>query len=275
MEQPGAVDVPDAVKVSSPETGEFWEIPILFSDEHLLALNKPAGLLVSPDPNQAERASLMPLLHRGIERGAPWAKELGVDYLTNPHRLDAEASGVILLARQKEALSSLLTQFGGDHPCRRYVALVRGVAPLDQFDTEAKLAPHPAQLGVMRVDPKEGKRSRTEFAVRERFDGYILLDCAPVPDRPHQISAHLRHLRLPVVGDALYGGRGLYLSTLKPDYRLKKDEEERPLIDRPAVHAEKMEFTHPATGAAMTLSAGWPKDLTASIKYLRRYAVLT
>jgi RluA family pseudouridine synthase len=264
--------VPDAVKLSSAATGEFWEIPVIYEDDHVLALNKPAQLLVSPDRCDPKRPNLLQLLHRGIERGAPWARQRGLAYLMNAHRLDFGTSGVILLAKTKPALVALATQFADGEPRLIYAAIVRGVAPANTFETDAKLAPHPLQMGVIRVDPKEGKRSRTIFAMREQFSGFLLLECRPLPDRPHQIRAHLKHLRLPLVGDDVYGGRPLFLSTLKTDYEPKRDQEERPLMARTALHMEQVIIDHPATGAKMTLQAPWPKDLTASIKYLRRYA---
>ena len=89
------------IKLSSPATSEFWEIPILFEDSHLLALDKPAGLPVSPDRTDLQRPNLMKLLHRDLARGAAWAKKRGLVYLMNAHRLDLPASGVLLLAKDK------------------------------------------------------------------------------------------------------------------------------------------------------------------------------
>ena len=100
------------IKLSSPATKGFWEIPVLFEDEHLLALDKPSGLLTSPDRYDAERPNLMKLLHAGIAEGKPWAKERGLTYLSNAHRLDFETSGVILLAKNKETLVKLADMFG-------------------------------------------------------------------------------------------------------------------------------------------------------------------
>ena len=83
------------IKLSSPATREFWEIPVLFEDEHLLALDKPAGLLTSPDRYDPQRPNLMKLLHAGIAAGKPWARERNLEYLSNAHRPDFETSGVI------------------------------------------------------------------------------------------------------------------------------------------------------------------------------------
>jgi len=268
------VSVGQAIKLSSPETGQFWEIPVLWEDDVLLALNKPAGLLVSPGRDDADRPSLMKLLHRGIERGAPWAKSRGLGWLMNAHRLDGAATGVLLLARTKPALAALADQFGAAKPHTTCLALVRGSKTEDTFATDASLAPHPLQTGVMRVDMKTGKPARTEFTMRERFAaaGCLLLECRPFSGRTHQIRVHLKHLRLPIIGDAIYGGPPLLLSSLKPGYRLKPGQTERPLISDAALHCEQLIITHPASGMEIKITAPWPKDLAVAIKYLRRYA---
>ncbi len=263
--------VSEIVKLSSPATREFWEIPILFEDADLFALSKPSGLLVSPDRYDPERPNLMKLLHRDIARGAGWAKERGLTYLMNAHRLDFETSGAILLAKNKPALVHLANQFGDGHTAKTYVALSRGSSAEDEFFTDAKLAPNALRPGVMRVDTKNGKKSRTDFKVRERFSGYILLECRPLTGRTHQIRVHLKQLGLPIVGDEVYGGPPLLLSRLKADYRLKAGREERPLIERVALHAEKLAVAQPTSGAEVTIHAPWPKDLTVAVKYLRRY----
>ena len=131
------------IKLSSPATKEFWEIPVLFEDGDLLVLDKPSGLLVSPDRLNAERPSLMKLLHGGIELQKPWAKERNLTYLANAHRLDFETSGVLLLAKNKPALVELANLFGSEKPLKKYIALAWGNPPAQHFDVDAKLAPHP------------------------------------------------------------------------------------------------------------------------------------
>ncbi len=265
----------DTIKLSSPETKEFWEIPVLFEDAHLLALNKPSRLLTSPDRYDPARPNLMKLLHGHIARGALWARERQLGYLANAHRLDFETSGVILLAKDKPALVALADQFGSEKPLKVYLALVQGTPPEAAFDVDLKLAPHPVKIGLMRVDEKQGKRARTHFEVLERFSGYTLMKCQPATGRTHQIRVHLRQKALPVVGDALYGGKPLLLSSLKPQYRLKPKAVERPLIDRVALHAQELTLVHPFLGTTVTITAPWPKDLTVAAKYLRRYASLS
>ncbi len=259
------------IKLSSPATHEFWEIPVLFEDEHLLALDKPSGLLTSPDRYDPERTNLMKLLHAGIRDGKPWVKERRLDYLMNAHRLDFETTGVLLLAKNKATLVQLANLFGSEKPVKRYVAIAASAPADDHFEIDAKLAPHPTRVGFNRVDPKRGKKSKTCFTVLERFSGYTLLQCEPQTDRTHQIRVHLRHAGMPIVGDALYGGKPLFLSALKPDYHVKKGETERPLIGRLALHAVELELPHPVSGSLVKITAPRPKDFSVAVKYLRRF----
>ena len=266
--------VSEAIKLSSPATREFWEIPVLFEDEHLLALDKPASLLTSPDRYDAARPNLMKLLHAGIEQQKPWARERHLTYLSNAHRLDFETSGIILLAKNKPALVTLANLFGSERPLKKYTALAWGNPPEKDFVVDAKLAPHPIKIGEMRVDPKNGKKSKTQFEVVEQYSDWCLLRCSPLTGRTHQIRIHLKHAGFPIVGDQLYGGKQLWLSRLKRDYRLKPGREERPLMARVALHAEELSLPHPVTGENIVIKSEWPKDIRVAMKYLRQYARL-
>jgi RluA family pseudouridine synthase len=260
------------IKLSSPATKEFWEIEVAFEDEHLLALNKPPCLLTSPDRYDPNRPNLMKLLHHGIAEGKPWAADRKLSYLSNAHRLDFETSGVILLAKSKPVLVQLADLFGTDQPVKIYVALLPGTPPQPRWEVDASLAPHPTKLGLMRVDPKNGKTSRTAFEVREQFRGCSLVQCRPFTGRTHQIRVHLKHWGLPICGDELYGGGPLLLSAMKSAYRLKPGKTERPLISTTALHAESLTLPHPVTGAEVTMTAPWPKDFAVAVKNLRRHA---
>ncbi len=268
--RPGCVSA--ALKLSSPATHQFWEIPVLHEDEHLLALDKPGDLPVSPRPEAPDQPGLVPLLHAGIASGKPWAVSNGRTWLRAAHRLDAEASGVLLLAKSRAVLATLRQWFGAEHPGRKFVALVHGAPAEDRFEVDAPLGRHPAMPGRTRVDLRHGKRSRTLFEVLERFNGWTLLQCEPLADRPHQVRVHLRRAGLPLAGDRLYGGPLLLLSRLKRDYRLKPNQIEHPLTPRAALHAHALALPHPVSGQMLTLAAPWPKELTVAVRYLRRYA---
>jgi RluA family pseudouridine synthase len=260
------------VKLSSPATGGFWEIPVLFEDGQVLALDKPAGLLTSPDRLAPERPSLMQLLHAGIAAGKPWARERNLTYLANAHRLDLDTSGVLLLAKNKAALVALADEFGSERAVRKYLALVQGVPLPAQFFAAEKISSHPQLPGHMRIDPRNGKKARTEFAVLEKFSRWSLVHCTPLMERPQQISLHLGHAGFPIVGDEMHGGKKLWLSRLKRDFRLKPGHEERPLISGAALHLEEMVLAHPVTHEPFTVRSEWPKPLRVAVKYLRQYA---
>jgi RluA family pseudouridine synthase len=260
------------IKLSAPETGDYWEIPVLHEDEHLLALDKPTQLLTSPDRYDPERPNLMKLLHRDIGRNAPWVRERGVSYLANAHRLDFETSGVILLAKNKPALIGLANLFGSERASKKYLALVHGNPGQETFAVSKRLAPHPVKIGTIRVDEKHGKKSVTDCRVLERFRHHTLVECLPRTGRTHHIRVHLRSVGFPLVADTLYGGKPLLLSRLKPGYRPKPDEPEKPLMGRVALHAAELSVSHPVSGVLVTITAPTPKDLLVSLKYLRRFS---
>jgi RluA family pseudouridine synthase len=262
----------ESIKLSSPATREFWEITVLFEDGALLALDKPAGLLLQPDRSDPQRPSLMKLLHTGIAEKKPWAQQRLLSYLMPAHRLDFETGGVLLFAKNKSTLVALANLFGSNCPLLTCHALVHGRPTGAAFEVDVPLAPHPAQAGLVRVDRTRGKRSQTRCELLETFSGYSLLQCRPLTGRAHQIRVHLQHHGLPVVGDSVYGGKPLLLSTLKPGFYLKPQRTERPLLARAALHAAQLAFEHPQTGAPVTIEAPQPKDLRVALKYLRRYA---
>ncbi|HYE31112.1 MAG TPA: RluA family pseudouridine synthase [Methylomirabilota bacterium] len=260
------------IRLAWPETRESWEIPVLYEDSELLAVDKPAGLLASPDRYNPKRPNLMKLLHHEIARGAEWARERQITYLFNAHRLDFETSGIMLLAKNKPALVDLANQFGSNLPNKTYVAIVIGAPPEDRWTISAKLAPHPVKLGQMHVEPRRGKKSVTHFETVERFRGFALVKCLPETGRTHQIRVHLKWSKLPIASDTIYGGTPLLLSQIKRRYHRKDTEEERPLIARTALHAERLAVDHPTTKERVEIQAPWPKDFEVAVKYLRKFA---
>jgi 23S rRNA-/tRNA-specific pseudouridylate synthase len=124
----------------------------------------------------------------------------------------------------------------------------------------------------VRVDPENGKKSKSSFEVVERFSGFTLLKCIALTDRPHQLRVHLQNSGLRVVGDELYGGAPLLLSKLKRDFYLKRGKVERPLISAPALHCEQLTLPHPVSGETVVIKSPMPKDFVVALKYLRLYA---
>ena len=259
------------LKLSAPTAKEYWEVPVLFEDEHLLAISKPASLLTSPDRYDPKRANLMRMLLEGVERQVPWAVERGIKYIANAHRLDFETTGILLLAKDRPTLVSLANQFGAMKPSKTYVALAMGVPTEDAFTVDLRLSPDPRRVGLMRWT-RTGKPSVTNFNVKEKFAGASLIECRPLTGRTHQIRVHLRARGHPIYGDEAYDGELLLLSQIKRGYRPKSGQGERSLTPTVALHAWKLELPHPVGGAMVQVEAPWPKDLTVALKYLRQYA---
>lgn len=261
-----------AIKLSSPATREFWEIEVLHEDAQLLAINKPARLLTSPDRYDPARPNLMRLLLDGVAAGKPWARARGLTYLANAHRLDFETTGILLLAKDRPSLITLANHFGSEIPKKTYFAIVHGTPAEDEFTVDAALAADRFKLGLMRVN-RAGKKSRTDFRVLEKFAGCSLLECRPHTGRTHQIRVHLQHAGHPIYGDPLYGGDWLLLSTIKRgNYHLKRGRTERPLIGSLALHAAKLDLPHPADAHPVHIEAAPPREFNVALKYLRRYA---
>jgi RluA family pseudouridine synthase len=264
--------VPAPLKLSSPETREFWEIAVLHEDARLFVIDKPARLLVQPDPDAPERPSLMQLLHAAIAAGKPWAVERGISYLANVHRLDFEASGALVLAKDKDAHEQLGNLFGSEKPVLEYLALVNGTPQEPEFTIEAPLLPHPMQPGVMRVDFNEGKKTITRFELVESFNGYSWMRCIPVTQRVHQVRAHLKWAKIPVCSDEAYQGKPLWLSRIKRHYTLKPNKDERPLTPRLALHVARLTLPDASGGEPLVIECPLPKDLQVALKYLRKFA---
>ena len=196
----------------SIELGSGTRIPILYEDRSVLAVDKPAGWLLAPSHWRQTRRNLQAELEAEIEAGAFWARARNVKFLRFVHRLDAETSGVLLLARSRGAVAPLSALFEQRAVTKRYLAVVRGVPPRPHWRCRAPIAPDPATPGLMRVDRRHGKEAETSFAVlasRRHPDwGEVsLIEAQPLTGRTPQIRVHLLEGGHPVVGDWAYGGR--------------------------------------------------------------------
>ena len=240
--------------------------PIIFEDEALIAFDKPGGLPVAPGRGGPRGENLIDLVL------AKWGSGVA-----NVHRIDTEMSGLVLCAKTKPALDFLSGQFQSKTVGKTCHALTAGVPAADDFTMELVMKEDEARPGVMCVVKKHGQASRTDFTVREKFPqptgraSFAWVECRPLTGRPHQIRLHLATGGTPVLNDPLYGNEAkLLLSDLKRGYKGRADE--RPLIDRLALHAGGLTFTHPLTREPMTLTVPWPDDLAVALKYLRKFA---
>jgi RluA family pseudouridine synthase len=239
--------------------GKPHPIEILWQDEALLVVNKPAGLPCLVDGYKPEAPYLLGLLKKGF------------DPIWVVHRLDRFTSGVIIFARSAEAHQALNKQFEKRTVIKIYHALINGDPSWDRKTIKIRLRPNGDRMHRTVVDPRSGKSAITEIRILERFGRYSLVEARPKTGRTHQIRAHLAYKNHPITADILYGGGpGILLSTIKTDYQAK-ERGERPILNRLGLHACRLEILHPINGQTLNFEAPYPKDIRLSLKYLRRF----
>ena len=232
-------------------------IDIIFENDDLIVLNKPAGLLSIPD-RFGKEASLKSLLQAKYPS------------IFTVHRLDQQTSGLIVFAKNAEAHQQLSELFEGRTIEKKYVGLVNGRPPQEGV-IEENMMEHPIRKGYMMIHAK-GKESKTSYEVVKYFKQYAWVNFQIHTGRTHQIRVHAKHIGHTIVSDDLYGdGEKLKLSSIKKkNFKLAKiEEEERPLMGRQALHAASVQFEY--KGKELLLEAPLPKDLSATLKQLEKW----
>lgn len=187
------------------ELGDGSKIPILYEDRSVLAIDKPAGWMLVPHSWQKTNRNLQAALVSSIAAGDFWARSRGLKFLRHVHRLDADTSGVLLLARSQGALDTFGRLFESRQMHKTYLAVVEGGPKDEEWICRLKIGPDPEQIGRMRIDPHEGKDAETHCQVVQRGPQATLVTVRPITGRTHQIRLHLAASGLPVLGDPLYG----------------------------------------------------------------------
>lgn len=232
---------------------------ILFENQDYIVINKPSGVSSLDDRQpDGQRFSVLSLARA---------------YTPDPqlcHRLDRETTGVLAIAKNPAAYRHLAMQFEHRQTIKRYHAVVGGV---HGFDGEAVYMPILAlpRDGLVRLDKQRGKEAETVFYTLEAFRHHTLVECIPITGRMHQIRIHLSFLKAPIVADPAYGGKDVLLSSLKRNFNLKKDTDERPLMQRVALHAHSLTFDL-LDGERVRIEAPYPKDFDVLVKLLRKHA---
>ena len=244
---------------AKPAEAKPEDIPleIIYEDECLLVLNKPAGLVVHPAAGNEEHTLVNALLHhcKGELSGIGGVARPGI-----VHRLDKETSGCLVVAKNDETHTALSAQFAGRSVEKIYLAIVCGVLPRDKGDIHAAIARHPTHRKRMAVrDEDEGRAAHTGYRVIERLNETTLVEAHLHTGRTHQIRVHFQHLGFPVAGDTTYGQR-----QTKRLADLTKYEAPRVLL-----HAHKLSFIHPRSGRKLSFAAPWPKDFEDALQFLR------
>jgi 23S rRNA pseudouridine1911/1915/1917 synthase len=223
-------------------------LDVLYEDEHLLVVSKPAGVLTHPTPSV--RAGT--LVNRLLGRGTSLSSGTDPDRPGIVHRLDAGTSGVMVVAKDDEAHRRLSEMFRRHQSERAYLALVRGAVAHDRFRIEAPLSRDRARI---RVRAFTGKEAATEVEVRERLPRSSLVEARPRTGRTHQIRVHLSSIGHPILGDRTYGGGGAEAAQLG--------------LSRPFLHSWRIAFEHPITGQRIELKDPLPEDLHQALEKAR------
>jgi 23S rRNA pseudouridine1911/1915/1917 synthase len=229
-------------------------LDIVFEDEHLLVIDKPAGLVVHPAAGNPDGTLLNALLHH--DPGLAALPRAGI-----VHRLDKDTTGLLVVGRTQAAHKRLVEAMAAREIHREYRALVVGGMPAGGL-IDLPIGRHPTQRTRMAVNPM-GKPSVTHFRVLEQFRGHTLLKVTLETGRTHQIRVHMAHLRHPVFGDPVYGGR----LRLPPG----ASEELKQVLrgfDRQALHAKRLDLVHPASARRMRFTCSMPEDLRGLIQAL-------
>ena len=248
------IDLETLLQAQLDAAPEDIALDLLYEDEHLLVVNKPPGLVVHPGAGNPGGTLLNALLHHD-----PRLKELPRAGLV--HRLDKDTSGALVVARTLQAHAGLVAQLAARDIHRRYEAVVQG-AMVAGGTVDAAIDRHPRDRLKMAVR-EDGRPSVTHYRLRERFRAHTLLQVTLETGRTHQIRVLMAHIRHPIVGDALYGsglklprGAGSGLTEALRGFR------------RQALHAERLEFEHPARSVTVAVDAPRPADLDALVRAL-------
>jgi 23S rRNA pseudouridine1911/1915/1917 synthase len=225
-------------------------LPVLHQDEHLIVIDKPAGLLSVPAaPGAREEDTALGRVQDYARRLKPHG-----GYAERVHRLDRDTSGALAFALSREARAGLIQTFRDHRIERRYLAIVVGQPTADSgtIDAPVREAWLSGRRGV--AAPGEAAQpARTHWRLRERLAGASLVELTLETGRQHQVRVHLAHLGLPILGDPVYG----------------RPTRGRPLARRPMLHAAHLAFAHPVTGAKVAVTSPLPTDFERVLATLR------
>ncbi len=230
-------------------------LDVLYEDASVCVINKPAGLVVHPGAGNPDGTLVNALLFRDPALAA--LPRAGI-----VHRLDKDTSGVMVVARTLQAHAALVEQLSARDVHRQYLAVVVG-AMVSGGTVRAPIDRHPRDRLKMAVR-EDGRDAVTHYRLRERFRAHTAVECQLETGRTHQIRVHMAHIKYPIVGDPMYGGQ----------LRLPKAASEELVAQlrgfkRQALHAETLEFAHPASGEPVRVSAPVPQDMLELMAALR------
>jgi len=248
---------------------EAIPLEILEEADWLAAINKPPAMVVHPARGHWSGTLASALQHHF---GGKLSSLGGPTRPGIVHRLDRDTSGVILVAKNDQAHGNLGVQFESRTIQKQYYALVAGNPQRDRDVIDLPIGMHPThreKMAIRRDDPSS-REARTFYEVVERFDGFAAVAVSPKTGRTHQIRVHLDHIGCPVLCDKQYGGRSQITRG-----EIRRDPSDTfVLMDRQALHAQRIHFLHPATGEPIEIEAPLPQDMISLLDELRAYRQL-
>ena len=250
------VEFPDQQPPRSIQPADI-PLAVIFEDDHLLVLDKPAGLVVHPAPGHWDDTLVNALAARGTSLSAGAQGRPGI-----VHRLDRDTSGLMVVAKTDLAHRKLGAALAARKVSRRYAALTWGHLDASPTTIDAPLARHTRDRKRMAVIDT-GRSARTDAYVIARFSVCDLLRLELHSGRTHQIRVHAAHIGHPVVGDPVYGAGGARRISGLARSRADRLEAVTP---RQALHAAYLSFRHPASGAALEFTSEWPADLAPALR---------
>lgn len=244
-------------------------IDIVYEDDALLVVNKPAGMVVHPAHGNYTGTLVNALAY--YLRDLPLFKS-GEMRPGLVHRIDKDTSGLLVIAKTEFSLSALAKQFFEKTTDRRYMALVWGDFDSDEGTIEGNIGRNPRDRKQMFVFPdgSEGKTAVTHYKVLERFGYVTLVECKLETGRTHQIRVHFKYIGHPLFGDKTYGGDEILRGTTFTKYK-QFVQNCFDILPRQALHARTLSFTHPVTGQRMQFASELPADMLSVLEKWRTY----
>ena len=253
-----SITVEVSEEINSKDLPEDIDLDIIWEDEEVLVLNKPAGLVVHPGAGNTEGTLVNGLLNYSSDQG--FLPRAGI-----VHRLDKDTSGIMVVAKTEFAYLNLVGQLKERTVKRDYLALVVG-QPVSGGVINEPIGRHPKHRTKQAV-VDSGKEAITDYKIKEKLHGYSLLLASLKTGRTHQIRVHFSSKDFPLVGDPLYGGKQKFAPGTSED--LKKEISE---LNRQALHAYSLSFIHPVDQNIITNTAPMPNDMKKLIENLRQHA---
>jgi len=259
----------------SPEISEILpeNIPlnIQYEDDDIMIINKPAGMVVHPGSGNPNGTLVNGVAYHLLQQN-PNLDETELNRFGLVHRIDKNTSGLLVMAKNKAAMTDLAKQFFNHTVHRRYIALVWGDFDKDEGTVIAHVGRHLRfrKLFTAYPDGDHGKDAITHYKVLERFNYVTLVECRLETGRTHQIRVHMQLIGHPLFNDDFYGGDRIVRGTVFTKYKQFVDNCFA-LCQRQALHAKELGFIHPATKEKMFFESEMPEDMSAVIEKWRKY----